>query len=299
MSHEFTLRQMEYVVAVADTLNFRKAAEQCNVSQPSLSAQLAQLEAAIGVRLFERDRRHVFITEHGSDVIARARVLLTQADDVQRSAHRGADPFAGTMRVGIIPTVSPYLLPRIAPVLRHEYPRLQLQWIEEKTSVLASQLRSGTLDAMLVAKEAHLGDVDLEVVANDPFLLAAGPSHALMRSSRPARPDDLRGEDVLLLEDGHCFRDQSLAICTRARARELEFRATSLPTLVQMVAAGNAVTLLPEMAVDVEGRGLKLRKFVNPAPHRTIVLAWRPSSPRSDALRKIATTLRNVEKKKA
>ena len=130
MSHRFSLRQLEYAVALAETLNFRKAAEQCHVSQPSLSAQLAQLEEAIGMQLFERDRRHVLVTPLGAEVIARARVLLRCADDVEMAARRAADPFTGTMRVGIIPTVSPYLLPRIAPVLRRQYPRLHLQWTE-------------------------------------------------------------------------------------------------------------------------------------------------------------------------
>lgn len=294
MSHRFSLRQIEYAVAVADTLNFRKAAERCNVSQPALSAQVAQLEEAIGVRLFERDRRRVLLTVHGGDVIARARELLRYADDVESSARRGADPFAGTMRIGIIPTVSPYLLPRVAPMLRRKYPMLHVLWSEEKTAVLSDQLESGSLDAMLVAKEAHLGDVEVEVIAHDRFMLAAARTHRLVHSPRPVRASELRGENVLLLEDGHCFRDQTLAICARVKAHELEFRATSFATLVQMVAGGGAVTLLPELAVNVEARGLKLRKFADPAPHRTIVLAWRKSSPLRDGLRKIGATLRSA-----
>jgi len=294
MSHRFSLRQLEYAIALAETLNFRKAAELCHVSQPSLSAQLAQLEEAIGIQLFERDRRHVLVTSHGAEVIARARVLLRCADDVEIAARRAAGLFTGTMRVGIIPTISPYLLPRIAPVLRREYPRLHLQWTEERTAMLASQLERGTLDAMLLAREAHLGEVDCEVIAKDRFLLAAARNHPLVRSSRPVRVSELRREDVLLLEDGHCFRDQALAICSRAKANELEFRATSLTTLVQMVAASDAVTLLPELSINVEGRGLKLRRFADPSPHRTIVLAWRKTSPMSAALRTIGATLRSA-----
>jgi LysR family hydrogen peroxide-inducible transcriptional activator len=294
MSHRFSLRQLEYAVAVADTLNFRKAAERCNVSQPSLSAQLAQLEDAIGVRLFERDRRRVIVTPRGGEVIARARVLLHDADDVETSARRAADPFTGTMRIGIIPTVSPYLLPRVAPMLRREYPQLHVLWREEKTAILSDQLESGALDAMLVAKEAHLGDVEFEVIAHDRFVLAAARTHPLVLSRRPVRAAELRGENVLLLEDGHCFRDQTLAICARAKAHELEFRATSFATLVQMVAGGGAVTLLPELAVNVEARGLKLRSFAGPAPHRTIVLAWRKSFPLRNALKKIGATLRSA-----
>src|SRR5438552_6850120 len=294
MSHRFSLRQLEYAVAVADTLNFRKAAERCNVSQPSLSAQLAQLEEAIGVRLFERDRRRVIVTPRGGDVIARARVLLHDADDVESSARRGAGAFAGTMRIGIIPPVSPYLLPRVAPMLRREYPQLHLLWREEKTAVLSDQLESGALDAMLVAKEAHLGDVDVDVIAHDRFILAAARTHPLVHNPRPVRASELRGENVLLLEDGHCFRDQTLAICARVKAHELEFRATSFATLVQMVASGGSVTLLPELAVKVEARGLKLRNFADPAPHRTNVPAWRKTSPLRDALRKLGASLRSA-----
>jgi len=221
-------------------------------------------------------------------------VALRSADDVEMAARRAADPFAGTLRIGVIPTVSPYLLPRIAPALRREYPRLQLRWTEEKTAVLVHQLESGDLDAILVAREAHLGDVDIAVIAEDRFVLAAARTHPLARTSRPVRTAELRGENVLLLEDGHCFREQALAICTRAKAKELQFRATSLTTLVQMVAGGGAVTLLPQVALHVEGRGLKLRAFADPAPHRTIVLAWRKTSPMRDALRKFGATLRSA-----
>lgn len=292
MSHRFSLRQLEYAVALADTLNFRKAAELCNVSQPSLSAQVAELEASIGLRLFERDRRRVLVTLRGAEVIARARIVLRDADDVEACARRTADPFAGTLRIGIIPTVSPYLLPRVAPALRCEYPRLHILWVEEKTPVLTEQLQAGALDAMLVAKEAQLGEVEMEVLARDRFLLAAARTHPLARTKGPLPLSQLRGENVLLLEDGHCFRDQALAICTRAKANELEFRATSLTTLAQMVAGSDAVTLLPELAARVEARDLKLRNLAEPAPHRTIVLAWRKSSPGGEALRKIGATLR-------
>lgn len=294
MSHRFTLRQLEYAVALADTLNFRRAAEQCNVSQPSLSSQLAQLEEAIGVRLFERDRRRVLITPQGSEVIERARVLLRQADDVETSAKRAADPFTGTMRIGVIPTVSPYLLPRIMPTLRGEYPRLQFLWTEERTAHVVHLLETGQLDAILVAKEAPLGEVECEVLASDPFVIAAARSHPLMQSTKPARPSDLRAHEVLLLEDGHCFRDQALAVCSRAGAREQEFRATSLTTLVQMIAGGSAVTLLPELSLRVEGHGLKFRKFAAPGPHRTIVLAWRKASPLRAAFRDVAATMRRA-----
>ncbi|MHB0970783.1 MAG: LysR substrate-binding domain-containing protein, partial [Thermoanaerobaculia bacterium] len=228
----------------------------------------------------------------GGAVIEHARVLLRHADDVEMSARHAADPFAGTMRIGVIPTVSPYLLPRITPTLRREYPRLHFLWTEERTAGVVHQLEAGTLDVILVAKEAPLGEVECEMLVRDAFVIAAARSHPLMRTTRAARPADLRGHEVLLLEDGHCFRDQALALCSRAGAREQEFRATSLTTLVQMIAGGNAVTLLPELAVRVEGQGLQLRKFAAPAPHRTIVLAWRKASPLRMAFRHMAGTIR-------
>jgi LysR family hydrogen peroxide-inducible transcriptional activator len=295
-SHPYTLRQLQYAVAVAETLSFRKAAEQCHVSQPSLSAQLAQLESALGVRLFERNRKRVLPTGAGKELVSRARQILIQADDLIKAAKQLGDPLTGTLRIGVIPTISPYLLPRITPALRTHYPTLIVNWVEDKTEALLRQLDAGKVDAALIALEADIGDVEREVVARDPFVLATPPGHPLGATASPATPQDLRGTSVLLLDDGHCFRDQALAVCSSANARELEFRATSLSTLAQMVAGGGGVTLLPELAVPTEvGRaGLAVRPFAQPAPCRTIALAWRKTSPLSDALKQIAGTVREA-----
>lgn len=290
----FTLRQLQYAVVLAETLSFRRAAERCRVSQPALSAQLAELEDALGVRLFERDRRRVLPTAAGEALLERARSALAAAEEVTAAAQRARDPLAGRLRLGVIPTVSPYLLPVAAPALRGAFPRLTAVWIEEKTAVLARGLAGGTLDAAVVALEAELGDVEHEVVATDPFLLATRPDDPLAARRAPADLAELSEVDVLLLDDGHCLRDQVLSVCARARAHELEFRATSLPTLVQMVAAGAGVTLLPALAVPAEARraGLAVRAFVEPAPARTLALVWRRRSPLANALRRIALTLR-------
>jgi LysR family hydrogen peroxide-inducible transcriptional activator len=292
----FTLRQWQYAIAVADTLSFRRAAEACHVSQPSLSAQLAQLEDAIGVKLFERDRRRVLPTAAGHEVLARARRLLVDAGDLEIVARQAADPLSGALRVGVIPTVSPYLLPAITPALRDAYPRLSLRWTEDKTSAIVERLDAGALDAVVLAKEAEIGDVELELIAIDEFVLATPAAHPLGDKRRPAAAAELRGTNVLLLDDGHCFRDQALSFCTRAKTRELEFRATSLPTLAQMVAGGAGVTLLPRLAVPTEAAraGLAVRRFAHPAPHRTIVLAWRRRSPLAPALRRLAGTMRRA-----
>jgi len=300
-AHAFSLRQLQYAVAVADALSFRRAAERCHVSQPALSAQLALLEGALGVRLFERDRRHVVLTPAGALVVERARALLRDADDLIELAARAGDPLAGTLRIGVIPTLSPYLLPEIAPALRARFPRLTLLWSEDKTASLAAQLDRGDLDAALLAREAALGDVDGETIARDAFLLALPPRHPLAAAREPLTPKALRDEPVLLLDDGHCFRDQALSFCERARAQELEFRATSLSTLAQMVASGAGVTLLPEVAARTEAARakLKLRRFAAPEPGRTVALVWRKRSALAPPLRKVAEVLRAAYPAKA
>jgi LysR family hydrogen peroxide-inducible transcriptional activator len=291
--HAFTLRQLQYFRAVAEMLSFGKAAERCRVAQPSLSAQIAALEKALGVGLFERNRRKVLVTAAGRELLERARRVLVRADELADAALRLSDPLSGMVRVGVIPTISPYLLPSVTPALHAGYPRLTIVWVEEKTPVLAAQLASGELDAALLALEAEVGDFESAVVATDPFVLAAPKGNALVAPKRPARTEELRGQRVLLLDDGHCFRDQALAVCSRAKARELEVRATSLPTLSQMVARGLGVTLLPRLAVETEAAraGLAIRPFAEPAPRRTIALIWRRGSPWAATLKKLAATL--------
>jgi LysR family hydrogen peroxide-inducible transcriptional activator len=295
--HPFSLRQLQYVVAVAEERSFRRAAERCRVSQPSLSSQLAALEKAIGVRLFERDRG-VLLTSAGEDLLARARRVLIEADDLVEASRRLGDPLAGVLRIGVIPTISPYLLPEIVPALRREHRRLTVLWTEDKTDTLTARLHEGSLDAALLALEANLGDVDHAVIAEDPFVLATPLGHPLARR-KSARLSDLQGARVLLLDDGHCLRDQALTICSRAQAQELGFRATSLATLVQMVAAGAGVTLLPRLSLPTEARrsALAVRPFASPAPHRTLALIWRRAAAVAPALRTVAATIRQAYEK--
>jgi LysR family hydrogen peroxide-inducible transcriptional activator len=292
----FSLRQLQYAVAVAEVLSFRKAAELCHVSQPSLSSQLALLEDALGVQLFERDKRRVLLTAEGQEVVLRAKRVLVEVRDLTDVARRSADPLSGTVRIGILPTISPYLLPLLTPKLRTEFERLTIAWLEDKTGTLVAKLADGSLDAALVALEAELGEIDKEVIAKDPFVVAAAPDHPIAHRDGPAARSELRSTDVLLLDDGHCFREQALAFCENARARELEFRATSLGTLVQMVAGGAGVTLLPALSVATEVRRaeLKIRYFSAPAPERTIALIWRPHSPLAATMRKVASAIRSA-----
>ena len=292
--HRFTLRQLQYAAAVARTLSFRRAAEICGVSQPALSAQLAALERALGVVLFERSRRRVLATPAGEELLGRMRKILLEADDLADASRRRNDPLSGSLAIGVIPTISPYLLPRVAGPLHRKFPRLTIGWIEEKTDVLVRRLDEGRLDGALLALEADIGDLESEIVARDPFVLVTPRDHPVGASTAPATPAELAGADVLLLDDGHCFRKQALAVCNRARANELAFRATSLPTLVQMVAAGAGVTLLPALALPTEAKrsDIRVRPFAEPAPHRTLALVWRRSSPLAPALRQIAAVVR-------
>lgn len=291
--NDLTLRQLQYVVAVADTLGFRRAAERCAVSQPTLSAQIQQLEGVLGVTLFERDRRRVLVTKAGEEIVARARRVLLEAEDLVAAATRSRDPFEGTFRVGVIPTIAPYYLPEVTQVLASKFPKLHLVFREERTQDTVRELENGTLDAGIVALEADLGDLEHAEIFRDPFVVALGPSHPLAKKKKIPE-EALDGAEVLLLEDGHCLRTQALSVCAKAGARESGFRATSLATLVQMVARSRAVTLLPVLALDVENRGGQLvtRPFTAPEPYRTIALVWRRGSPFATAFEKTAGVLR-------
>jgi LysR family transcriptional regulator, hydrogen peroxide-inducible genes activator len=289
-----SLRQLQYIVAVAEHGGFRRAAEACHVAQPSLSAQVALAEELLGVRLFERDRRHVRLSPAGEAVVEQAQRVLVAASDLRDLAQQFSDPFRGRLRLGVIPTVGPYILPEITPVLARTFPDLTLLWSEERTSVLMHELNDGGLDGAIVALEANIGECEHAMLGRDPFVLAASPHHPLVRSHKAATLQELDGAAVLLLDDGHCFREQVLNLCTRARAKQMTFRATSLSTLVQMASAGTGVTLLPSMALPVENRRsqLRVRTFAPPGPARTLALAWRRGSVFRMPLNRVAETIR-------
>lgn len=288
---DVSIRQLQYVVAVAEELGFHRAAERLHVSQPTLSAQIQQVENVLGVTIFERDRRRVLVTTPGRAIVARARQVLLALDELLRAAEQTKDPFAATLRIGIIPTIAPYLLPEITPALRASHPKLEFVFREEKTEDVMRELREGKLDAGLVAAIPELGDVAMAEVADDPFLVALPLGHRLAKR-KTVRLEELASEPVLLLEEGHCLRGQALELCSKVGARETDLRATSLATLVQMVSAGAGVTLLPKLAVDVENRRgqLEIRPFAGKAPSRSIVLAWRRGSPVERVFLAIAAT---------
>lgn len=294
--YPLTLRQLQYIVAVAEQRNFRKAAADCHVSQPSLSEQVAQAEDVLGIRLFERGRRGVVVTAAGKSVAEQARNLCAETESLLEAARHFADPFTGRLRIGVIPTVAPYLLPEIAPVLRKRYPKLTLLWTEDKTEVLVQRLARGELDAAVLALEAEIGDLESLVLGQDPFVFAVAPGNPLASSQRPIRADELEGQPVLLLDDGHCFRKQVLSFCSRAGADEAGYRATSLATLVQMAAGGVGVTLLPSLAVSVENRHkvLHVRAFAPKVPSRTLALCWRRGAALGKTLSALGENMRRV-----
>jgi LysR family transcriptional regulator, hydrogen peroxide-inducible genes activator len=289
-----SVRQLESVVAIADHGSFRKASSALGISQPALSGHIQSAERLLGVQIFERDRRSVLVTPAGEEVIARARDALRAIDSVSDAAQRRAEPLVGPLRLGVIPTIAPYWLPAVLPVVRRAFPKLELILREDQTARLLAQLTAGQLDVAFVAIPVP-GDFTTAAIADEHFVVAAPRGTALSSKRGKLRDRDLDAHTVLLLEDGHCLRDQALAVCERGGAVEsLEVRATSLPTLVQMVAGGLGVTLLPEAAAAalVPPRGaVDLAGFAAPPPGRTIGLAWRTSSARLREFRMLANTM--------
>ncbi len=292
------LRDLGYLVAVADHGHFGRAADACFVTQPTLSTQLRKLEQELGVELVERNPRHIVLTEAGEQVVERARIILNEADSIVEVARRASDPESASLKVGIFPTLAPYLLPHVVPEIRERFPHLELLLVEEKTEELLRRLRDGQLDAAVLAMPVDEGGLHEEELFDEDFILAVPDGHPLARLDGRADPSVLSGESVLLLEDGHCLRDQALSVCQLAGASERSgFRATSLETLRQMVAAGVGVTLLPELAVRPPvppSRAITLVRFADPAPRRRIAMYWRTSSVYREFLPHVAALLRDV-----
>lgn len=282
----FSLRQLQYLVAVADAGGFRRAAELCHVSQPALSSQVAELESAVGVQVFERDQRRVVVTPQGAALIAHARTMLAEAREAVDAMERFKNPLESSLRIGVIPTVAPYLLPRLVPALRATLPKMQVLWSEEPTARLLQRLEEGSLEAVLIAGAEGLERYASRELAFDPFVLALPRANELCTQTRLDLAD-LAAERLLLLEDGHCLRDQVLVWC--GRTDESSVRATSLHTLLELVGAGLGVTLIPQLAVKAEGHRVDvvLVPLAAPAPGRHLTLVWRPRAPSAIAMEPI------------
>jgi LysR family hydrogen peroxide-inducible transcriptional activator len=291
------LKDLKYLVALADTGHFGKAAARTFVSQPTLSAQLKKLEEFLGVKLVERQPKNVQLTEVGKQVVIRARRMLDDGDEIVALARSNTDPLAGKLKLALIPTIGPYLLPRIMPKLRKTLPHLGLMLYEHQTEPLLKRLRDGEIDLGIIALPFAQDGLESEELYEEAFTLALPTSHPLAERTT-IKLADLKGHTLLLLEDGHCLRDQALEVCSRVDVREAEdFRATSLETLRQMVIAGLGITLLPELAVDApfgSQRGLTVRQFAKPAPSRTVGAVWRKSSTRTAAIRELCKVVQTT-----
>ena len=286
------LRDLKYLVAVAEHRHFGRAAEACFVSQPTLSTQLKKLEDELGVTLIERTNRQVLLTAVGERVVAQAQRVLREANQLNHIAEEYTDPFGGEFRLGVIPTVAPYLLPKILGPIRKHLPKLKTQLTEGQTAVISRLLREGDLDAVILALPIEEENVVERKLYTEPFYMAVSHGHELAKRKKVS-VDDLDDEQVLLLEDGHCLRDQALEVCNSHNAVEnTNFRATSLETLRQMVVADVGITLMPELAVPAKATaGIRYIPFRGEVPHRDIGLCWRKSSPREPLLEKLAEVL--------
>lgn len=291
------LRDLKYLVALADHKHFGRAAAACFISQPTLSTQIKKLEDELGVALVERAPRRVMLTPAGRDAAERARAIVAEVEQMKEAARRSRNPEAGTVRLGIFPTLGPYLLPHVVPHVRDRFPQLELLLVEEKTEVLLRQLREGRLDAAVLALPLHDDQLHTEFLFEEPFLLAVPDRHPLATHG-PLKLQDLAKESLLLLEDGHCLRDQALDVCELSGAGEKAgFRATSLETLRQMVAANVGMTLLPVLAVQppvAPSRDVALLPFDGDAPSRRIAMVWRRSSAMTEFLGKLADVFRDL-----
>jgi LysR family transcriptional regulator, hydrogen peroxide-inducible genes activator len=288
------LRDLRYLVALADTRHFGKAAERSFVSQPTLSAQIKKLENYLGVQLIERQPRRVTLTETGAKILPIARRILQDSDEIVSLARNEHDPLSGKIRMALIPTIGPYLLPLVTRRLRKQLPRLKLMLYEHQTQPLLEKLRAGEIELGILALPVPLDGLGARELYTEPFSVAMPNGNPLAKRNS-VRLDDLSGETLLLLEDGHCLRDQALDVCSRIDVKESEdYRATSLETLRQMVAAGLGVTLLPDLATRGpfgSGQGLTVKPFAKPVPSRTVGAVWRKSSSRIEAINAVCDVI--------
>ncbi len=286
------LRDLSYAQALAETLHFGEAAKRCHVSQSTLSIQIKKLEESLGTPLFERDAKTVRLSEAGAALLPTIRKILEGASDLTRHAQALRDPLAGTVRLGAFPTLAPYLLPHIMPDLTQALPNVRFELIEEKTETLVARLLEGSLDAAFIALPADYARLDALALFAEPFCLAVAPGDPLARE-RKLKLDDLARANILLLDEGHCLRAQSLELCQRIGIGESQsYRATSLETLRHMVASGAGATLMPQLAVKPDD-GLVYLPFQNPTPQRHIALVFRSSTARRVLFARMAQEVRH------
>ena len=296
------LRDLKYIVAVAETKSFVKAAEQCFVSQPTLSMQIKKLENSLNIKIFERNNKHVLVTEIGKQVIETAKRILQDAEHISILAKHEQDPFAGDFTLGAFPTIAPYILPKLIPLIKKKLPNLRLILIEEKTDILLHKLKTGLIDAALLAGPLHDESLIAEKLFDDEFKLAVATNHPLAEQTI-INPDELTNQPLLLLDEGHCLRDQALQFCQLSGIdeeqnvipdeidvyfiEEQNVRATSLETLRQMVIAGTGITFMPTIAIQNNDDNIRYIPFEEPKPKRTIYLVSRQTNPRTELIKQL------------
>jgi LysR family hydrogen peroxide-inducible transcriptional activator len=286
-----TLRQLEYVAAVADTGGFGRAAVACAVSQPALSKQVREVEDGLGVILFERGPRGATPTLQGRALVERARRVLADARELTDAAAALRDPLAGAVRLGAIPTLAPFVLPGLVDAVRRDLPRLELRLVEEQTAELGDRLTRGELDVAVIALPYPRDGVAVRGLYEDPLVLVAPADHPLA-GTRPLLRSELTGHRLLLLRQGHCLRDHVLQACPTSSAGPAAVEASSLGTLLLMVKQGLGVAVVPAMALPGDRTGLCVRPFAPPVPTRGVGLWWRPSSPRAALFERLGALLK-------
>ena len=295
-----TLRQLQYLKLLAEHGSFGRAADAAHVTQPTLSAGIQELERTLGAAVVDRARSGVILTAVGEEALRRATVILNEAEELVEAAANAGKPLAGRFRLGVIPTIAPFLLPVALPLLRQQFPKLRLFLREDLTQRLIAALKAGQLDAALIALPYDMSGLNWAHVSHDE-LMAAVPANHWLASQRSATPEDMEREGLILLEDGHCLREHALAACGLKPPKasdEETFAATSLPTLVQMVGSGLGVTFLPAMAVQAglaEAAPIAIRPIDAKDPSREIVVAWRAGSNRSAEGKLLAEVLRQAQ----
>ena len=290
-----SLRQLEYIVELSDSGQFVETARKCAVSQPALSKQIREVEESLGVVLFERARPRVLVTPIGREVVRRARQILLQAKELEDAAVASQALPRGTFRLGVIPTIAPYGLPGLLTRLRDLYPEALFAIFERQTDILLEELRLGQIDLCLLARPIPNEGLKGTDLVHEPFVLV-GPTDHVLRGSDAVSIEDVTGADLILMEDGHCLREQAMEVCALANSpRQLKVAAGSISTLVRMVESGLGATLIPASALSSEvskNEAVFARSFSGPQPGRTLTLQWRASSPNANWFREIAEVLR-------
>ena len=295
------LRDLEYLVAVGELKHFRKAAEKCFVSQPTLSGQLKKLERYLGVQLIERTTRNVFLTPIGEDIVKTSRTILAEVASIENMVATYSDPMCGTINIGLIPTIAPYLLPLIVQPINEAYPQIEIILHEVQTDVMLEKLSEGTLDAGILAVPIEMKGLDEITLYTEPFYVAANNQH-MFASKLSIKIEDLQDETLLLLEEGHCLRGQVMDVCSQTMTKERkDFQGTSLETIRHMVSTGIGITLIPQTAIDyknlIQNASIKYIPFKKPAPARRVGLLFRKTSNRKVCFEKLAASIQSIIQK--